>query len=174
VTSTSIPLATIDAPNTFQLLASGTFGITIQAGTTSNVPTSFSVSCQGTNSNNVTFSGSNSLSFSLRNYWGFNANASLIAADILNLQSSQLKSGFAGTYTMPSNATPRYLWFVYDDSFGYPTTIFDVTNGFNATADFQDMGTIVAPNQYGVSRTWRMIRSVNQTAGAGGFQYLFS
>lgn len=173
VPSTNIPAATFPI-NPFLLLAGGTFDITIPALTTSNTPTTFTISCQGTNSNNITFSISNNLSFRYRNYWGFNASATLTGSDILNLQSSQLKTGFAGTYVMPSNAIPRYLWFVYDNSFGYPTTIFDVTNGFNATADFQDMGTIVAPNQFGVSQTWRMIRSINQTAGAGGFQYLFS
>jgi hypothetical protein len=173
IPSTTIPGATTPI-NPFQLLASGTFAINIPLNTTSIVPVSYNVACQGKNTKNQTFSGSNSLSFSLRNYWGFNANAALVAADILNLQSSQLKSGFAGTYTMPSNATPRYLWFAYDASFGYPTTIFDVTNGFNATADFINAGTIVAPNQYGVSRNWQLIRSLNQTAGAGGFQYALS
>ena len=160
--------------NPFQLMASGTFVVNILANTTSNIPTSFTISCQGTNSNNATFTISNSLSFSFRNYWGFNASASLTGVDILALQSSQLKSGFSGSYTMPSNATPRYLYFVFDNSFGYPTTIFDSTNGFNATADFTDLGTVVAPNQFGVSQTWRIIRSLNQTSGAGGFQYLLS
>lgn len=174
IPSTNIPLATINPPNPFQLLASGTFDITIQPNTTSNVPATFSVSCQGTNSNNVTFSGSNSLSFFFRNYWGFNANPTLTGVDILNLQSSQLKSGFAGNYVMPSNAVTRYLYFVFPNSFGYPTTIFDNTNGFNATADFQNNGTIVAPNQFGVSITWRVIRSINATAGAGGFSYTLS
>jgi hypothetical protein len=173
VPSTNIPGAT-PVVNPFQLLAAGSFGINVPVNTTSNVPATFNVFCQGTNSNNQTFSGFNSLGFFFRNYWGFNANPALIAADILNLQSSQLKSGFAGTYIMPSNATTRYLYFVYPNSFGYPTTIFDNTNGFNATADFQDNGTIVAPNQYGVSVTWRMIRSKNATAGAGGFSYTLS
>jgi hypothetical protein len=173
VPSTNIPAATFPI-NPFQLLAGGTFDITIPALTTSSVPTTLTISLQGTNSNNVTFSISNNITFRYRNYWGFNASATLTGVDILALQSSQLRTGFAGTYVMPSNAIPRYLWFVYDNSFGYPATIFDVTNGFNATADFQDMGTIVAPNQFGVSQTWRMIRSVNATAGAGGFNYLFS
>ena len=173
VPSSNIPLATFPV-NPFQLLASGVFGITINPLTTSNVPTTYSISCQGTNTKNQLFSGSNTINFRFRNYWGFNANPVLTGADILNLQSSQLKTGFAGNYTMPSNATPRYLWFAYDASFGYPTTIFDLTNGFNATADFINAGTIVAPNQYGVSQTWQLIRSVNQTAGAGGFQYALS
>ena len=171
--STNIPGASL-VVNPFQLLTSGFFGINIPINTTSIVPVSYNVSCQGTNTKNGIFSGSNSLSFSLRNYWGFNANPTLLPADIIALQDSRLASGFAGNYIMPANAIPRYIYFAFDNSFGYPTTIFDITNGFNVTADFQDLGTVVANNQYGVSRTWRIIRSVNATAGAGGFEYALS
>jgi len=173
ISSTNIVGATFPI-NPFTLMAAGSFQINIPLGFSLLTPSSRSISLQGTNTHLATFSTSNSFSAFYRNYWGFNANPSLTGADILALASSQLKSGFAGVYTMPSNATTRYIYIVFDNSFGYPTTIFDLTNGFNVTSDFTNLGTVVANNQYGVSQTWRIIRSVNPTAGAGGFQYQLS
>lgn len=171
--STSIPGASFGT-NPFNLLSSGTFSISIPTLASASTHTTWSITVSGSNTHGANFTSTGNIVFDYRVYWGFNSNTSLTYSNIIALSSSALQTGLASTYTMPSNSTNNYLYFAWPSSFGTPTNIQDLTNSFNVTSDFQNAGTIIDTNQYGISITWQIWRSVNSTSGAGGFQYQFS
>lgn len=126
---------------------------------------------EATNTKTQLFNRNYTVNWYWRMHWGFDANPTIDSANTLLLGSSKLATTKSGSITMPSNPGTSYLYIVYPDSWGAITAIQDVTNSFNATADFTDLGTISHTNALGVVSNYRVYRSNNATGGASGFVY---
>lgn len=129
---------------------------------------------QGTNTQASGFNRNYTVTWQDRMFWGFYAGTSIDSTNILLLGSSKLASGYAGNIIMPVNGGSNYLYFAYPDSWGTINTIQDITNSFNATGDFNDLGVISHTNSFGITSNYRVYRSVNMTGGASGFEYQLS
>lgn len=152
----------------------GTETLNIGSNITNTSQTSHVWKIEAQNTRSQTISRNYTAHWRWRLRWGFHANSSLSSADILTLSESKLTTTFADTLVMPSNSTTRYIYFAFPDSFGNISMIYDNTNSFNVTSDFTDLGTVSHTNSYGATTNYRIWRSVNATAGAGGFSYTLS
>lgn len=161
IISTDIPTATFPV-NPILLVSSSSFSISIPSGITSNVPASMTVSLQGTNSNNITFSRTSTLFFRQRVFWGQSSSTSLTQSDILALSNSQLRSGFNATYSFPTNG---YKYFCYPASMGTATTFTDTSNGF-PVAMYSVVSTVSVTNAYGVTENYNVHRTLNVLGGS--------
>lgn len=114
----------------------------------------------GTNTKGQNFSRNFTVNWQYRVYWGYNANDTLTETDVKNLQNSQLKPNFNGNYSFTNPGSLVYYYWVWPDSWGLPNNITDVDTGF--AVDWVDNGTVDVTNAFGVTTTYRMIRTTYQ------------
>ena len=127
---------------------------------------------QGTNTHSSTFNTNFTVNWLWRYYWGFRSATTIDSSGTLALQSSTLASSRAGNFTLPTNPGGlNYIYFVYPNSFGALTSIYDNTNAFNVTADFTNLGTISVTNTNSIVNTYTVYRSINAIGGGSGFNY---
>jgi len=160
VPSSNIPGATFPI-NPFLLLPAGSFQIDIPPGFTEVVPTNRTIGLQGTNSNNITFSTSNNILFRQRVFWGTSPLTVLTETDIEALSNSQLRNGFAGTYSF---AAGNYKWVCYPTSMGLATTFTDTGTGFPVAMVAPI--TVSVTNPYGVTENYYAHRTLNILGGS--------
>jgi hypothetical protein len=145
------------------LTGSGSFQINIPANTKLNVQGSMNVGLSGTNSNDLPIpTVTNTLNWRQRVFHGQDSNTSLTAPQILALQNSQLKTGFAGTYSF---STGGYKYFCYPSSMGLATTFTDTSNGF-PVAMFGTIGVVSVTNAYSVTENYNVHRTLNILGGS--------
>lgn len=132
----------------------------------------------GTNSNSGTFSGSLTLQWEWREYYGASGNATLSAANVLGLASSRLTTGYAGTYAMAAGGY-KYICLA-DANGGQLNSVKDQATGFsvpmattadNAAYSNTDGGgynyaLVSVTNAQGVTANVRCYRTLNILGGA--------
>lgn len=127
---------------------------------------------QGTNTQSSTFNSNFTVNWKWRYYYGFYSGAVINSSQTLALQSSTLATSRAGNFTLPVNSGGlNYIYFVYPNSFGALTQIYDNTNGFNVTADFTNLGTITVTNVNSVDNSYTVYRSINAIGGGSNTNY---
>ncbi len=158
-------ISIIDVTNSNTTLVSGlandgTEDVDIGADKSLTSPGTYTWRITGENTKNQTFQRDFNVRWYYRVYWGANVNDTLTEADVKNLSNSQLKSGFAGTYNFTNSGNSEYYYIVYPDSWGDYNDWKDTDTGFGV--DGTNAGTVDVTNDYGVTITYRMIRTTYQ------------
>ena len=138
----------------------GTEDLDIGADKQLTSPGSYTWQISGLNTKNQTFTRNFTVRWEYRVYWGYNANDTLTEADIKNLQNSQLKQNFTGNYSFTNPGSLVYYYWVWPDTWGLPNGITDIDTGF--AVDWVDNGTVDVTNAFGVTTTYRVIRTTYQ------------
>ncbi len=124
---------------------------------------SYTWQIRGLNTKNETFTRNYSVRWYYRVYWGPATTDTLDEAAVKALSNSQLKSSFAGTYNFNVVDGEDYYYIVYPDSWGSIGQAVDCDNGFGW--DMSEAGTVNITNDYGVTTTYRLLRTTyKQTA----------
>jgi len=117
------------------------------------------------NTKNQTFTRSFNVSWEYRVYWGKDANATLDETGIKNLENSQLKTTYNGNYVFNNSAGDGLYYYVcYPDGFGSIHNWINNENGFGI--DYTDNGTVDVTNTYGITITYRVLRTTYQQHGS--------
>jgi hypothetical protein len=114
---------------------------------------------EGTNTKNQTFSRNYTVEWRYRVYWGSNPNPSLTEEEIKNLQNSELKTNFNGTYSFNviSGGDGDYFYIVYPNAWGSINQTADCTNGFGW--DITEIGVVNVTNNFGVTIPYKVVRT---------------
>ncbi len=165
VTSGNIVLGS-SLPNT------GTASLGLPNNIKKTTNTSHVWSVTGTNTHSSTFTSNFTVNWYWRYYYGFYSGSIINSTETLALQSSTLASSRAGNFILPTNPGGlNYIYFVYPNSFGALTSIYDNTNSFNVTGDFTNIGTITVTNVNSIDNIYTVYRSINAVGGASGNNY---
>lgn len=138
----------------------GTEDLDIGADKQLTSPGTYTWQISGLNTKNQTFTRNFTVRWEYRVYWGYNANDTLTEIDVKNLQNSQLKQNFSGNYSFSNPGSLVYYYWVWPDTWGLPNSITDTDTGF--AVDWDDNGTVDVTNAFGVTTTYRVIRTTYQ------------
>jgi len=138
----------------------GTEALDIGADKVLTAPGAYTWRIEGDNTKGGSFHRDYSVRWYYRVYWGANVNDSLTEADVKALSNSQLKSGFAGAYNFTNSGSSDYYYIVYPDSWGDYNDWKDTDTGFGV--DGTNAGTVDVTNDFGVTITYRMVRTAYQ------------
>lgn len=130
----------------------------------------FGISGENTHSQN--FSGSLSLQWEWRLYFGTNASATLVASDILALGGSRLSTGYGSTFSFAAGGY-KFICFA-DAAGGQINSVKDQATGFNVPMNpgsHTDGGgfgfeLVTVTNAFSVSTSVRVYRTLNSLGGA--------
>ena len=158
VQSTTIAGLIFLTANPINLAASGTLGLSVPPGITRLIETTETITLQGTNTQNNSFSDIKTLYWRHKRYWGVNANTSLVDADILAL-SSEFSTTRSKGFIL--NGTGKYIYYCYPASWGLATfTVGGLTVVFNLTVQS-------FINASGHAEMYNVYRSLNIQFGTG-------
>jgi hypothetical protein len=131
---------------------------------------------EGTNTNASIFTGSFTVSWLWRMYYGPSTNTTLTETNIEALANSGLASGFSGTFAYAGGG---YKYFCFPDSFGSPVSFKDASTNLNvAMASSIDdafysnianglyYGLVSVTNTYSQTTNYRVYRSKNILGGS--------
>ena len=159
IQTTDIVGATFDVVNPITLSVSGTFDITILAGTTKTTATSAIVTLQGTNSQSSIFNDSNTIYWRHKRYWGVDAGTTINDAGILALVGNEFSTTKNKAYSIDGGG--KYLYYCYPASWGLATfTVGGLTVIFNLSV--QNF-----TNASGHTESYNVYRSLNIQNGIG-------
>lgn len=122
----------------------------------------------GINTQGGTFNRTISRTWKIRWYFGKNVSATLNATQMQSLAGGGLVSSVVNSYvTQPATAGGEYMYWCIPNTLGQPSDIRDSVAGcFGNNIPFIELSTITITNPFTVSVTYRIYRSVNQTAAA--------
>lgn len=113
-----------------------------------------------TNSKDVTFNRTASLSWQWAVYSGTSASTSLDSAGVIGLANKKLASGGAGTYAL---AAGGYKYFCIPASFTQPTKFTNADNGFGVAMESPQ--TLDVTNAHGVTVSYKVYRTTFELGG---------
>ena len=122
----------------------------------------------GINTQGGTFNSTISRTWRIRWYFGKNVSATLNATQMQSLAGGGLVGSVVNSYvTQPATAGGEYMYWCIPNTLGQPSDIRDSVAGcFGNNIPFIELSTITITNPFTVSVTYRIYRSVNQTAAA--------
>ena len=177
VTANSIGLSDVTLSTTIAtgLANTGSYAATLGAAVTRTTAGNHVFGISGTNSNSGTFSGSGTFNWYWTLYYGGSANATLTAAQLLALGSSNLATGYAGTYAV-SSAGYKYLCLadaagsqinsIKDQSTGFSVPMATASPYTNVDGGGFNYALVSVTNAHGVTANVRVYRTLNSLGGA--------
>lgn len=162
VPSTTIAGATFPV-NPVLLSASSSFNIVIPSAFILILPGSRTISLQGTNDNDVTFSTTATIFWKWKSFIGNSVSTSLDSAAIiaLNDAGTAITDAIAGTYAFEAGG---YKYICHEASLGTLTTFKDQAT--QLSVPFESPVTVAVTNAFGITTNYKVYRTTNSLGGA--------
>lgn len=137
--------------------------VSTYGGVTKTSISSETFSITGTNTHGSPFSGSFTISWYDRVYYGESATDPLNASGITGLRASGLQPSFAGVYSFLASPS-EYKYLCFPVSFGTPSSFKDQSTNLNVP--FNNPYVVTVTNTYGVVITYNVFRTFYPIGGA--------
>lgn len=156
----------------------GTQAVTLPASIQNVVAASHTFGINGTNTQSSTFSRNATISWQWRLHYGTNTNPTLTGSDISALASSNLATGYAGTYSYAAggykyisfaNAAGGQINLVRDQLTGFNVPLATVTDNAaysNVDGGGSSYALVSHTNANGVTTNYRVYRTTNSLGGS--------
>ena len=133
------------------------------AGVTKTTATTEVYTITGTNSKSQTFTGTFTIAWEWRKYWGETATTPLAQTNIKGLRASALGTSYTGTWSFVAAAS-EYKYICYPSAWGTASTFKDASTGFNVP--MEAVYTVSVTNTFGSTTTYNVHRTTNMIGGA--------